>query len=87
MAALKLGDLLNKQGDVEGARAAYQLAIDSGNTKVASMAALSLGTMLDAQGDTTARAAFRLAIDSGDAEVSPMAALRACRQSDQGPAR
>ena len=38
VAAVGLGHLLEDQGDVEGAKAAYQLAIDSGNAESATTA-------------------------------------------------
>jgi len=60
---------------VEGARAAYQQAIDSGDPDAAPGAALSLGNLLADQGDVEgARAAYQQAIDSGDPEASALAA-------------
>src|SRR5919197_661610 len=49
--AFNLGVLLAGQGDAEGARAAYQRAIDSGHVDTAPMAAVHLGVLLAAQGD------------------------------------
>ena len=64
-AAFNLGVLLEKQGDVAGARAAYQRAIDSGKPDYALMAAVNLGMVLGKQGDVAgARAAYQRAIDS-----------------------
>jgi Tfp pilus assembly protein PilF len=58
-----------------GARAAYQLATDSGHAKAAPAAARNLGLLLAEQGDMAgARAAFQSAIDSGHAEAAPAAA-------------
>ena len=70
-----LGQLLAEQGDVEGARAAYQRAIDSGDREWATPAALvNLGVLLDQQGDVEgARAAYQQVIDS----EHPKWALRA----------
>ena len=63
---VNLGVLLAEQGDVEGARAAYQRAIDSGHPEQAPAAMVSLGVLLNEQGDVEgARAAFQRAIDSG----------------------
>jgi TolA-binding protein len=64
--AISLGELLEEQGDAEGARATYQQAIDSGHPNHASRAALKVGRLLENQGDTDgARAAYQKAIDSG----------------------
>jgi hypothetical protein len=43
MAAVMLGVLLEEQGDADGAKAAYQQAIDSGHADMAPMAAVNLG--------------------------------------------
>jgi tetratricopeptide (TPR) repeat protein len=64
--------LLKDQGEVEGARAAYQQAIDSGHHERAPMAAVGLALMLEEQGEVEgARAAFQQAIDSGHHDWSP----------------
>jgi predicted negative regulator of RcsB-dependent stress response len=66
--------LLANEGDVEGARAAYQQAIDSGHPDEAPRAAVGLGNLLGDQGDVAgARAAYQRAIDSGHPESSDMA--------------
>ena len=58
------------------ARAAYELAIDSGHPDEAPKAEVRLGALLEAQGDLEgAAAAYQLAIDSGHREQSPRAAL------------
>ncbi|HEY5016266.1 MAG TPA: Swt1 family HEPN domain-containing protein, partial [Streptosporangiaceae bacterium] len=63
------------QGDVAGARAAYQQAIDSGHADAAPLAACSLGRLLDNQGDLAgAHAAYQQAIDSGHRQAGPRAA-------------
>jgi tetratricopeptide (TPR) repeat protein len=68
--------LLKDQGEVEGARAAYQQAIDSGHHERAPIAALELGDLLKKQGEVEgARAAYQQAIDSGHHERAPMAAV------------
>ena len=74
--ANNLGLQLAEQGDVAGARAAYQRAIDSGHVEWGPLAALNLGLLLDVQGDVAgARAAYQRAIDSGHAEWATMAAV------------
>ena len=71
-AAHNLGFLLQEQGDVEGARAAYQQAIDSGHADAAPGAWGNLGALLEEQGDVEgARAAYQQAIDSGHADQAP----------------
>jgi tetratricopeptide (TPR) repeat protein len=73
-AAIKLGQLLQEQGDTEGARKAYQQAADSGHPD-APEAAFMLGQLLREQGDADgARNAFRKAADSGH-PVAPEAAV------------
>jgi tetratricopeptide (TPR) repeat protein len=73
-AALNLGVLLADQGDPQGARAAYQQAIDSGHPEQAPTAASKLGVLLVAQGDPQgARAAYQQAIDSGDPMLRELA--------------
>ena len=75
-AEYNLGILLKEQGDIEGARAAYQRAIDSGHLDAAPMAAFNLGVLLKEQGDIEgARAAYQRAIDSGHPDAAPMAAF------------
>lgn len=44
------GELLAEQGEVQGARDAYQKAIDSGHADQAPMAALGLGRLPEEQG-------------------------------------
>jgi Tfp pilus assembly protein PilF len=69
-----LGLRLAEQGDVAGARAAYQRAIDSGHPDAAPMAARYLGFLLAEQGDVAgARAAYQRAIDSGHPDAAPIA--------------
>jgi TPR repeat protein len=68
--------LLEGQGNVVGARAAYQVAIDSGHAEAAPMAAVNLGVLLAGQGDVVgARAAYQVAIDSSHAKWAPWADL------------
>jgi tetratricopeptide (TPR) repeat protein len=81
-----LRDLRGQQGDVEGARAPYQQAIDSGHAGWAPEAAVSLARLLAGQGDVEgARAAYQQAIDSRHADWAPEAAcaLRACWLAEQ----
>jgi Tfp pilus assembly protein PilF len=74
-AARNLGLLLAEQGDVEGARAAFQQAIASGHPDEAPRAARNLGLLLAEQGDVEgARAAFQQAIASGHPDEAPRAA-------------
>ena len=75
LAAVELGVLLEEQGDVAGAKAAYQGAIDSGHADVAPLAAVNLGALLEAGGCGGAEAAYQRAIDSGHADAAPMAAV------------
>ena len=49
-AMVNLGVLLEEQGDVEGARAAYQRAIDSGHPDEAPTAMVNLGVLLERAG-------------------------------------
>ncbi len=72
--ANNLGLQLAEQGDVAGARAAYQLAIDSDHHDQAPRAAFNLGVLLAEKDVAGARAAYQRAIDSGHAEWAPMAA-------------
>jgi hypothetical protein len=77
VAAVRLGELLRRQGDVPGARAAFQQAIDSGHADHAPLAAGTLGAMLQELGDAEgARAAFQQAIDSGRPEAAEKARER-----------
>ncbi len=75
LAAFSLGKLLWEQGDLAGARAAYQQVIDRGDTEWAPQVAVNLGMLLMKQGDLEgAKAAYQRAIDSGHAEAAPIAA-------------
>ena len=75
-AAVNLGVLLEEQGDADGAKAAYQQAIDSGHADQAPKAAVNLGVLLKEQGDADgAKAAYQQAIDSGHPDQAPMAAF------------
>jgi tetratricopeptide (TPR) repeat protein len=61
---LMLGNWLRDTGDADGARAAYQEAIGSGNPGSAAFATLRLGDLYREQGQLdAARASFRAAID------------------------
>jgi Tfp pilus assembly protein PilF len=74
-AARNLGLLLAEQGDVDGARAAFQQAIASGHPDEAPRAARNLGITLAEQGDVEgARAAFQQAVASGHPGEAPRAA-------------
>jgi tetratricopeptide (TPR) repeat protein len=74
--AIELGNSLRTAGDVEGARQAYQRAIDSGDLHGAPAGEWSTGALLLEAGDAAgACAAFRRAIDSGHPAWSVRAAL------------
>ena len=74
IAALLLGMLLAEQGDVKGAKAAYQQAIASGHLEAAPSAANNLGVLLAEQGDVEgAKAAYQQAIASSHSDVVGMA--------------
>ena len=67
-------NLLSEQGEVSGARDAYQRAIDSGHAEHAPAAAVFLGYLLDEQGDVAgARDAYQRAIDSRHPRFGPLA--------------
>ncbi len=77
VAAFNRGLLLWQQGDAEGAREAYQRAIDSGHPDAAPKAEVGLGLLLEEQGDLAgAQAAFQRAIDSGHADAAQWAAFQ-----------
>jgi tetratricopeptide (TPR) repeat protein len=74
--AIELGNSLRRAGDVEGARQAYQRAIDSGHDQAAPAGEWSTGALLLDAGDVAgACAAFRRAIDSGHPAWSVRASL------------
>ncbi len=69
-----------EQGDLEEAlredKAFFQQAITSGQPHLASLAAVGLGLVLQAEGDLErAKALYQQAIASGDAEAAPRAAV------------
>ena len=75
LACVNLALVLKNTGDLEGARAAYQRAIDSHDPFAAPGAWHGLGVLLEEQGDADgARAAYQTAIDSGHQEHAPRAA-------------
>jgi tetratricopeptide (TPR) repeat protein len=72
-AMIQLGELLRDQDDLDGARGAYQQAIDRGDVRgMLSLARLLRGDVGDAEG---ARAWFQRAIDSGDADLAAEATV------------
>ncbi len=74
-AAYNLGFVLDELGDHEGARAAYQIAIDSGHPAQAPGAAYNLGVMLGDLDDSKGEeAAFLYAVGSGHPHFAPKAA-------------
>lgn len=73
-AVFNLGISLAEQGNPDGAREAFQRAIDSDHPDVAPMALGNLGNLLAQRRDfLDARSAFQQAIDSGHPEAAPMA--------------
>jgi tetratricopeptide (TPR) repeat protein len=75
MDARNLGKLLREQGDMDGAKAAYEKAIASRDTNVAPIALAELAFLLEKEGDTDgAKAAYRRAIASGHTDAAPFAA-------------
>ena len=87
-AARNLGLLLQRAGDFEGSRVAYQQAIESRDPVVAFDAALGLALMLKEQGDTAgAQAVYQEAIDTGDPRRASTAAIKlALMLEEQGHA-
>ena len=87
-ASFNLGALLEEQGDTEGARGAYQRAIDSGHSEHAPRAEIMLGKLLKKQGDAEGeRAAWERAADSRHPKYAPRAeiALGNCSKSRGTP--
>jgi Tfp pilus assembly protein PilF len=74
-AALELGRLLAKHGDIEGARTAYERAIATGHATVAPQAMNDLGVLLHRRDPTAARAAYECAAASEHATIAPRAAV------------
>ena len=75
-ASYNLGVILNRTGDLDGSRAAYQRAIDSHHPDAMPGASLNLGALLAEQQDPAgAKAAYQAAIDSHDPEAMPGASL------------
>lgn len=74
LAIFNRGLELADQGDEEGAKAAFQSAIDSGFPEMKGRAAYALGLMLNNQGDSEgALGAWQQAAASDDSEIAPMA--------------
>ena len=76
LAAFNLGGLLAGKGDMQGAKDAYQKAIDSGTRRCSSDGRGSAsGRCWQRKGDVQgAKDAYQKAIDSGHADAAPMAA-------------
>jgi tetratricopeptide (TPR) repeat protein len=85
--ALKLGALLRRHGDLQGAEAAFRRADKRGDAE----AALSLGELLERRGQLAgAEAAFERAIERAKTQQNPEvldAATRALRGLGRGPDR
>ena len=72
---MKLAGLLGTEGDVTGAAAACQTAINSGEPDAAPRSAVMLGMLYAQQGNLAgARAAYQYAISSGHPEAARIAA-------------
>lgn len=72
---LDLGVLSVAQDDADGARVAFQRALDTGQGDIAAKAAFNLGLLHHTHGEPEAAiAAYRQAISSGDPDYGPMAA-------------
>jgi tetratricopeptide (TPR) repeat protein len=77
IAAFSLGELLAREGDADGARAAFTRAFNSGDPDIAPKAAADLGLVLRRLGDMEgARIAYRDAAAAGHPEASPIAAFQ-----------
>ena len=75
LAALNLGVLLDSQGDVTRAEAAFQRSMDTDYPVYAPVAAFNLGLLLARKGDIVgAINAYRRAAGSGHADYGPIAA-------------
>ena len=80
--------MLVEEGDGEGARSAYQQAIDSGNPHYAALAANNLGNVLSSRHDEAgAEQAYRLSADLGDAKAARNLAYLYTRQGRFDQAR
>ncbi|MDQ3647709.1 MAG: hypothetical protein M3433_03835 [Actinomycetota bacterium] len=77
-AAYRLGVLLEKQGEVAGASAAYERALESGEPRFRRAATFCLGSLRAEQGDAAdARAAFeRGLIECGCGDAAPPGGAR-----------
>jgi tetratricopeptide (TPR) repeat protein len=76
IAAFSLGELLAKEDDAAGARAAFTRAAHSGDPDIAPKAAANLGLILQQMGDIEdARMAYDNAAAAGHPEASPIAAF------------
>lgn len=74
---LEQADRDQARGRVAAARARYEEVAECGYPHLASIASLSLGLLLERQGEPdAARSAYRRAYDSGDPDIAPMAAER-----------
>jgi tetratricopeptide (TPR) repeat protein len=75
-ATVMLGQLLEEQDDLEGAKACYQRALDSGDSEAVPRAVAALGLLLQLQGDLEgAKACYQRALDSGHPDWAPRATV------------
>jgi tetratricopeptide (TPR) repeat protein len=76
LAAVNLGVLLAEQGDIEGAKTAFQRAFDFRDPDTMQSSTGSLGALLKKHGDIEGtKAVYQRAIDSGNADLAPRAAI------------
>jgi len=76
MATVMLGQLLEEQDDLEGAKACYQRALGSGDSEAVPWAEAAQGLLLHLQGDLEgARACYQRTLDSGHPDWAPKAAI------------
>lgn len=75
LAALELGILLAREGDLNGARMAYRHAVDFGHTGTAPWLMVKLALALIEEDMETAQAALQSAVDTGHPPVVAVASL------------
>ena len=82
-AAFGLATRLAEEGDIDGAREAYQVAIDSGHPDVAPRAMVDLGNLIgDSLYPENARPLYQAAVDSGHPEAAREAARHLAGRKD-----
>jgi len=85
------GAQLAQQGDVEGAKAAYQAAINTGSPREAALARYGIGMLMEDQGDAEgAMDAYQSVIRTADPTIAPLAiwaVARLIEPTDRGQAK